>query len=229
MGTKPINSLPPSNRNTKLESFDSYTQIDFILSPKQAAAVSVAVYPQKLDYVGLSTFTPQPSTSDFHQRGEQINAQDHYVIGQAGLLNSQFSYKRFDADVTAQSDHPYRLLLETTEGGFFNRQARRTSRTSWQENYQFAPWRFAGSHQFTVGLSYEHSAYQGRQTFLPVEIDGAPNEPLERISFTSPTSFRISQNETAWFASAQRPPNPRLTLSFASPFHNTTIPSPTQP
>src|SRR5258707_15142244 len=52
----PVNSLPPSNRDTKLESFDSYTQIDFILSPKQAAAVSVAVYPQKLDYVGLSTF-----------------------------------------------------------------------------------------------------------------------------------------------------------------------------
>ncbi len=149
------------------------------------------MYPQKLDYLGLSTFTPQPSTPDFHQRGEQINAQHHYAIGQAGLLNSQFSYKRFDADVTAQSDDPYRLLLETTEGGFFNRQARRSSRTSWQENYQFAPWQFAGSLQFAVGLSYEHSAYQGHQTFLPVEIDGPTNQPVERISFTSPTSFRI--------------------------------------
>jgi len=161
----PVNSLPPSKRDTKLESFDSYTQIDFILSPKQTAAVSVAVYPQKLDYLGLSTFTPQPSTPDFHQRGEQINAQDHYVIGQAGLLNSQFSYKRFDADITAQSNDPYRLLLETTEGGFFNRQARRTSRTSLQETYQLAPWQFAGSHQFAVGLIYEHSAYQGRRGF----------------------------------------------------------------
>ncbi len=219
----PVNSLPPSQRDTKLESFDSYTQIDFILSPKQTAAVSVAVYPQKLDYLGLSTFTPQPSTPDFHQRGEQINAQDHYVIGQAGLLNSQFSYKRFDADVTVRSNDPYRLLMETTEGGFFNRQARRTSRTSWQENYQFAPWRFAGSHQFTVGLSYEHSAYQGGQTFLPVEIDGASNEPVERISFTSPTSFRISQNETAWFAGDQWAINPRLTLSFGLRFDNDTI------
>jgi outer membrane receptor for ferrienterochelin and colicin len=219
----PVNSLPPSERDAKLESFDSYTQIDFILSPKQTAAVSVAVYPQKLDYLGLSTFTPQPSTPDFHQRGEQINAQDHYVIGQAGLLNSQFSYKRFDADITAQSNDPYRLLLETTKGGFFNRQARRTSRTSLQENYQLAPWRFAGSHQFTVGLSYEHSAYQGRQTFLPVEIDGASNEPVERISFSSPTAFRNSQNETAWFAGDQWAINPRLTLSFGLRFDNDTI------
>ena len=223
----PVNSLPPSERDTKLESFDSYTQFDFTLSPKQTAAVSFAVYPQKLDYLGLSTFTPQPSTPDFHQRGEQINAQHHYAIGQAGLLNSQFSYKRFDADVTAQSDDPYRLLLETTEGGFFNRQARRSSRTSWQENYQFAPWQFAGSHQFTVGLSYEHSAYQGRQTFLPVEIDGTSNEPVERISFTSPTSFRISQNETAWFAGDQWAISPRLTFSFGLRFDNDTITSAT--
>jgi len=219
----PVNSLPPSERDTKLESFDSYTQFDFMLSPKQTASVSVAVYPQKLDYLGLSTFIPQPSTPDFHQRGEQINAQHHYAIGQAGLLNSQFSYKLFDADVTAQSNDPYRLLLETTEGGFFNRQARRTSRTSWQENYQFAPWRFVGLHQFMVGLSYEHSAYEGRQTFLPVEIDGASNEPVERITFTSPTSFRINQNETAWFAGDQWAIIPRLTLSFGLRFDTDTI------
>jgi len=223
----PVNSLPPLARDTKLESFDSYTQFDFILTPKQTATASFALYPQKLDYLGLNTFAPQPSTPDFHQRGYQIYVQHHYLIGQAGLLSSQFSYKRFDADITAQSDDPYRLLIETTEGGFFNRQARRTSRTSWQENYQFAPWRFAGSHQFTVGLSYEHSDYEGRQTFLPVEIDGSSNEPVERISFTSPTSFRVNQNETAWFAGDQWAINPRLTLSLGLRFDNDTVTSST--
>jgi hypothetical protein len=223
----PVNSLPPLARDTKLESFDSYTQFDFILTSKQTATVSFALYPQKLDFLGLNTFTPQPSTPDFHQRGYQIDVQHHFVIGQSGLLNSQFSYKRFDADVTAQSDDPYRLLLETTEGGFFNRQARRTSRTSWQENYQFAPRHFAGSHQFMVGLSYEHSDYGGRQTFLPVEIDGASNQPVERISFTSPTSFRISQNETAWFAGDQWAIIPRLTVSLGLRFDNDTVTSST--
>jgi len=225
----PVNSLPPLARDTKLESFDSYTQFDFILTVKQTAAVSFALYPQKLDFLGLNTFTPQPSTPDFHQRGYQIYVQHHFVIGQRGLLNSQFSYKRFNADVTAQNDDPYRLLLETTEGGFFNRQARRTSRTSWQENYQFAPRHFAGLHQFMVGLSYEHSDYEGRQTFLPVEIDGASNEPVERISFTSPTSFRIRQNETAWFVGDQWAIIPRFTLSLGLRLDNDTITSSTHP
>src|SRR5215470_13404229 len=63
----PVNSLPPLQRDTKLESFDSYTQIDFNLTPKQTATASFAIYPQKLDFLGLNTFTPQPSTPNFHQ------------------------------------------------------------------------------------------------------------------------------------------------------------------
>lgn len=223
----PVNSLPALQRDTKLESFDSYTQFDFIITPKQTATASMSLYPQKLDFLGLNTFTPQPSTPDFHQRGFQAYFQHRYIIGDKGLLTSQFSYKRFDADVIAQSDDPYRLLLETTEGGFFNRQARRTSRASLQENYQFAPKEFAGSHMFTVGLSYEHSSYDGRQTFLPVEIDGFANQPVERITFTSPTSYQVDQNETAWFAGDQWAINPRLTLNLGLRFDNDTITSST--
>ena len=219
----PVNSLPPFHRDTKLESFDSYTQLDFAVSSKQTANVSVAVYPQKLDYLGLNTFTTQESTPNFHQRGYQINVQDSYAVGRGGLLSSQFSYKRFDADITAQSDDPYRVLLETTEGGFFNRQARQTSRVGWQETYHFAPWKFAGSHQFTVGLSYEHSHYDGRQTFLPVELDGVSDLPVERITFTSPTSFAVSQNEMAWFAGDQWAIVPRLTLDLGVRFDHDSI------
>src|SRR5262249_549093 len=96
----PVNSLPPLERDTKLESFDSYTQLDFVLTPKQTATFSFSVYPQKLDYLGLNTFTTQASTPDFHQRGFQTYVQHRYVVGSAGLLTSQFSYKQFDADIT---------------------------------------------------------------------------------------------------------------------------------
>jgi hypothetical protein len=219
----PVNSLPPLERDTKLESFDSYTQLDFILTPKQTATVSFAVYPQKLDYLGLNTFNTQASTPDFHQRGFQAYLQHRFLIGASGLLTSQFSYKKYDADVTPHNDDPYRLMLETTEGGFFNRQARRTTRTSWDETYRFAPWHFAGSHQFTTGLSFEHSEYQGRQAFSPVEIDGAANTPIERISFSNPTSFAINQNETAWFVGDQWSVGPRFILTPGLRFDYDTI------
>src|SRR5271157_846895 len=89
----PVNSLPASERDTTLESFNSYTQLDFNLTPKQTATLSAAVYPQKLQYMGLNTFTPQPSTSDYHQRGYQLYGQHRYLTGNESVLTSQFSYK----------------------------------------------------------------------------------------------------------------------------------------
>jgi len=219
----PVNSLPALERDTKLESFDSYTQLDFALTAKQTATVSFTLYPQKLDYLGLNTFTTQASTPDFHQRGFQAYLQHRYIAGTAGLLVSQFSYKQFDADITPQSEDPYRLFLETTQGGFFNRQARRSSRTSWDETYRFAPRQFAGTHQFTAGLSFEHSEYHGRQTFLPVEIDGKSDTPVERISFSDPTSFTIDQNETAWFVGDQWAVARRFTVTPGLRFDYDTI------
>ena len=219
----PVNSLPPLQRDTKLESFDSYTQVDFIVTPKQTATVSFALYPQKLDYFGLNTFTPQPSTPDFHQRGYQAYVQHRYLTGPQSFLTSQFSYKTLDADVTAQSDDAYRLLPDTTEGGFFSRQARRTSRVEWQENYQFAPRRFLGTHQFRVGLNYAHSSYDGRQSFLPAEIANASNIAVERVTFTAPTSFTVGQSETAWYAGDQWSIVPRLTISLGARFDSDTV------
>jgi hypothetical protein len=221
----PVNSLPPLQRDTKLESFNSYTQTDLAINPKQTATLSLAIYPQKLDYMGLNTFTPQPSTADFHQRGYQVYGQHRYLAGSESALISQFSYKSYDADVTAQNDDPYQLLIDTTEGGYFNRQARRTSRFEWQESYQFAPRQFFGSHQSRAGLNYAHSSYQGKQTFLPVEIIGAYGTPIERISFTQPSSFSISQNETSWFVADQWAPFHRLSFNLGMRFDNDTVTS----
>jgi len=49
--------------------------LDLKLSDKQTASMAVAIFPQKLDYLGLNTFTPQASTPDLHQRGYQISGE----------------------------------------------------------------------------------------------------------------------------------------------------------
>src|SRR5262249_15268199 len=114
----PVESLPPLQRDSKLESFDSFSQFDLKINERQTATLSVAVFPQKFDYLGLNTFAPQRSTPNLHQRGYQISAQHHYVFQSGGLLTSQIAYESFDADLFPNSSDPYRLLVETTEGGF---------------------------------------------------------------------------------------------------------------
>ena len=88
----------------KLEGFNSFSQLDVNLTERQSLTATFALYPQKLNYLGLNTFTPQPSTPDLHQRGYMASIQHRYTTGPDSLLVSQFSYKRFDADVTANSN-----------------------------------------------------------------------------------------------------------------------------
>jgi hypothetical protein len=221
----PVNSLPPFQRDTTLASFNSYTQLDFNLSPKQTATFSAAVYPQRLQYMGLNTFTPQPSTSDYHQRGYQLYGQHRYLTGNESALTSQFSYKTFDVDITPAGSGPYQLLIETTEGGFFNSQKRRASRFDWEETYQFAPRHFLGTHQLHVGLEYAHSNYSGEQSFFPVTIQGAAGTAIERINFSAGSPYEVSQQEVTWFAADRWSVSQRLLLDVGLRFDSDTVTS----
>jgi outer membrane receptor for ferrienterochelin and colicin len=221
----PVNSLPASERDTTLVSLNSYTQLDFNLSPKQTATISAAVYPQRLQYLGLNTFTPQASTSDYHQRGYQLYGQHRYLTGNESVLTSQFSYKTFDVDVTPAGSGPYELSLETTEGGSFNSQKRRASRFDWEETYQFAPRHFLGAHQWRVGLEYAHASYSGLQSFSPVEIQGSNGTPIERITFTGGGEAYVSQHEVTWFAADRWTVFPRLLVDLGLRFDGDTVTS----
>jgi hypothetical protein len=223
----PVNSLPPLERDTKLESFNSYSQADVAPSSRQTATVSLAVYPQKLDYMGLNTFTPQPSTTDFKQRGYQVYAQHRYFAGENTALVSQFSYKTYDIDLSPQSDEPYRLLIDTTEGGFFNQQRRRTNRYESVESYQFAPRQFLGSHQMKAGLDYAHSELAGVEKFVPAELVGSSGSVTERIEFSKPSGFEVSQNETAFYISDQWTISNRLSFDCSVRADSDTITSST--
>ena len=219
----PVDSLPPLQRDTKLESFDSFSQLDLKINEKQTATLSLAVFPEKLDYLGLNTFAPQPSTPDLHQHGYQLSVQHHYVAESGALLTSQLAYQDFDANLYANSDDPYRLLIETTEGGFFNRQHRDTDRVEWQEIYQARPRHFYGEHQLKAGLDFSHSSYNGRQQFLPVDIVGVEGWTLEQIEFGTPASFVVHQNEFAWWVGDEWKIGPRLSINLGLRFDRDSV------
>ena len=218
-----VYSLPILQSDSKSELFDSYTQLDFNISKKHTATASFAIFPQKLDYYGLNTFTPQLSTPDLHERGYQTGLQDRYVTDAGDLLTSQLSFSRFDADLLPNNNAPYQLLVETTEGGFFNRQHRDTSRTAWQEIFRSHQHHFLGTHELDAGTDFAHSAYDGRQEFMPVQIVGVAGYPLERIQFGPTATFGLDQNETAWFVGDKWTVTNRLTFDLGLRFDRDSI------
>jgi hypothetical protein len=219
----PVTSLPPMQRDMKLESFDSFTQVDLSLTETHAATLSFSAFPQKLEYLGLKTFTPRESTPNLHQHGYQTSVQDRYVLGTNGLVTSQINYQKYNADIQPNSADPYRLLLETTEGGFFNRQSRNSNRFQWQEIYQSSERHFFGTHILKAGIDFSHSSFDGRQAYSPADIVGTAGYSLERIEFGAPIRFTVNQNEFAWFAGDQWRPGERVTVDLALRFDHDSI------
>jgi carboxypeptidase family protein/TonB-dependent receptor-like protein len=214
----PVSSLPQLQRDMRFEGVNSFSQVDVNISPRQSLTATFVVYPQKLNYLGLNTFTPQPSTPDLHERGYMASVQHRDAMGPETLLVSQVSYKQFDADVTANSNDPYELLVETTTGGFFDRQRRNSNRFGWQETFQFGKHDWLGSHQFKIGSDYSHSVYDGRIDLLPVSIIGVSELPLESIEFGPAARFTIRHNEMAWFVADKWTPFQRLTIDLGARF-----------
>jgi hypothetical protein len=219
----PVNSLPPLERDMKFEGFTWFNQVDVNLNSRQTMTATMTLYPQKLNYLGLNTFTPQPSTPDLHQRGFMTSLQHRLAINSDSLLLSQVSYKRFDVDTTPNSTAPYQLLVETTTGGFFDRQDRDSGHTEWSEMYQTERHGWAGSHDLKFGTDYIHDNYDGRVALLPVTIVGTSNLPLEEITFEPAARFSIPQNAIAWFFADKWQPINRLTIDLGVRFDRDSI------
>jgi TonB dependent receptor/Carboxypeptidase regulatory-like domain len=222
-GRDPVNSLPPLQSDTRRESFASYSQIDANIGEKQTATASFAIFPQKLDYYGLNTFTTQASTPDLHERGYQMYVQHRYVTGSGDLLTSQVSFRKFDADLSPNSNGPYQLSIETTNGGFFNLQNRETSHTEWEEIFHSHTRQFHGSHDLQAGIEFAHGSYDGRQNFRPVDILGIAGVPLERIQFGPASRTFVDQNEIAWFVGDKWTISKRLTFDLGLRFDRDSV------
>ena len=219
----PVDSLPPLQSYNRSENFSSYTQLDVKISQRQTASASFAIFPQRFDYYGLNTFTPQPSTPNLDERGYQGYLQHRYVTDSGDLLTSQVSFRRFDADVVPNSSAPYKLLVETTEGGFFNHQNRDTTRTEWEEVFRTHPHHFLGSHELDAGVEFAHSSYDGGQEFLPVQMVGVAGYPLEQIQFGPTSTFSVDQDETAWFVGDKWTVSNRLTFDLGLRFDRDSV------
>lgn len=174
-----VESLPQLESDTKLESFDSFTRIDYNFSDSHRMNATFALFPQKLDFVNLNTFNPQTTAANLHQRGWMAAVNDQYVTSEGGILQSTFSVKRSDANVFGNSDAPFTIAPQVNSGGFFNRQERESLRYEAQTIYSLPVAAWNGQHLVKFGGGFSYTSFDGLSTNSDVRIvrgDGSLNQ-----------------------------------------------------
>jgi hypothetical protein len=211
----PVESLPVSQRDTRLESFDSYTRMDWDIDPKNHLSTTFSLFPQKLSYVGLNTFNPQATTPDFRQRGFFWAVNESRVMGGSSLLESRFSVKQFDADIYPSSGSGVmNFAPDRNSGSFFNRQERNSRRYEAQGVYSFAPSNFAGSHSMKAGVGFVRDTFDGESVSGSVRILRADGTRSQQLDYVGDGRLGRNKTQVSSFFEDKWTVNKRLTLEY---------------
>lgn len=222
----PIDNLPPDKRDTRLESLDSVSQLDWDINPSNHLTTTFSLFPQKLGYVGLNTFNQQEVTPNYKHRGFSWAVNERMTINSKAVLESFFSVKKFDADVFPSSgEQAMNFTPNANTGNFYNRQDRRSTRIEALEIYNFEPPNFAGGHFMKIGIGLTHTTFDGSNTSNTVRILRRDGTRTEQIDFAGTGKLSRNTTEFSSFIEDKWTINDRLTLEYGVRFDRDNVAS----
>src|ERR1035441_9255580 len=205
--------LPFPYNNKKQEGFNSFAQFDWIASSKHLVTATIHVAPQRLAFVNMNFFNPQPTTPDASTHNYTATLADRLSIG-SGLLESTFSATRFDARVWGQGSQDLMMTPAGNSGSYFAQQGRNASRLSLAPVFSFGSFNWLGTHNFKVGSYMAESTDNGQVTEHPIDILTSGSQLIESIGFTGGQPFRRWDTEYAFFGQDHWIVTPRLSVDL---------------
>jgi Carboxypeptidase regulatory-like domain len=204
----------PFPRNQKLEEgINSFSQLDWVVSDKQLATATLHVAPQRLGFVNINFFNPQPTAPDASTHNYTGTLAHRLTLG-GGLLESIFSATRFDAAVWPRGSADLTFTPAGNFGNYFSQQTHAATRISGAVTYSFAPVKAAGTHHLKAGTYFAASTDEGQLHDRPIDIVDMSNRLLERIAYSPGAPYKLSDFEYAFFAQDHWLVSPRLALDL---------------
>lgn len=210
---RPDRTLPFGSNESKQESINSFTQLDYILSPLNTLTGTFHLAPRQMEFVNLNFFNPQPVTPTFRAHDYTGTIIDRWTIGN-NLLESTLSVKRFTGNVWGQGAENMVLTPVGNLGNYFSEQNREASRAEWIEMYSLSPVPYYGAHNLKFGSTIARTGNRGDFVARPVEIKDTAGQLLKRIDWVGGNQFNLFDLEGALFGQDHWVINPSLSLDI---------------
>ncbi|MEK6322016.1 MAG: TonB-dependent receptor [Acidobacteriota bacterium] len=214
---RPDRTLPFPFNESKQESVNSFTQLDYILSPVNTLTGTFHVAPRRMSFVNLNFFNPQPVTPTFSAHDYTGTVINRLTIG-SSLLESTLAIKRFSGNVWGQGVQDMVLSPTGNSGNYFSEQNRRASRAEWLETYSLPPVTGFGVHNFKFGSSVARTGNRGDFVARPVLIKDTEGRLVKRIDWVGGRTFDRTDLEAAFFAQDHWVIHPRLAMDVGTRF-----------
>ncbi len=218
-----ILTLPFPHNESKKEWFNSFTQLDLVISPKQIVTATFHMSPQHTNFVNPDFFNPQPVTPTYAQHTYVGTLADHWGLF-GGILDSSLSVQRFNVAIGSQGDAEMVMSPLGNSGNYFGVQDRDARRTEWLETWSPVPLRGFGTHLLKMGTSLTGSSDEGQFTYRPVNIVNAAGLLLERIDFSNRNPFSRVDQEVTVFVQDHWSLGPRVSFDLGGRVEHQRLP-----
>jgi outer membrane receptor protein involved in Fe transport len=208
-----VYDLPPLESDTKVQSLESYSRVDWTKSPTNHFTASALVAPAKTTYAGLTPFNPQPVTPNVKRNGLFGTASDQIVIGTHGVLENTFSIKNVDVTIDPAVGHdPMIFAPEENSGSYFNSIDGTSRRVDWLTTYSFTP--IGPAHLIKLGGAARYEMVDGVSTGAPVEIVREDRTLSSLTTFNGSGAVDLDRRAIKGFAQDTWTVSPRLTVIY---------------
>jgi len=198
-----------------LDSFDSFTRLDAVLSSRHALTGGVIYFPRKIRNPTMFTFRPEETTPKFSQEGFAAGAVDRLILSANAVLESTVSARTFEVDLNTKGEAPMVYAPQGQSGNFFNSQQRNVSSLQLVEALTVSKDRWLGQHVFKFGADLQRSRFDGFNFSHQVDVVRLDGGLAERTTYSPPKTFpEVSGTEFGVFAQDRWRVNDRLNLEF---------------
>jgi hypothetical protein len=181
----PVKSLP-DEPEIAMNSFDSFTRIDTVVSSRHTLGGGLITFPRDIDRMTMNTFRPPGTTPDLDQSGWSTGGVDRFAIAPNIVLESSLAARWFEVSVGTEGRDPGEPMTyapQTQSGAYFNTQERDVASVQWVEALSVSStWR--GQHVFKLGTDLQVSEFSGFSESRLLDIRRLDGSLAERTVFT---------------------------------------------
>jgi hypothetical protein len=219
---RPVQTLAYPDKETKTESVNSFTQLDYLVSGTQTLTGTFHLAPRKDSFVGLDFFNRRPVTPNWKGKDYTGTVIDRLTLGQ-NLLESLVSVKNYTVNVFGQGLADMNLTPTGNTGNYFSWQNRDARRAEWMETVSLKPTEssnpvWGGNHNFKFGSVIARTSNEGEFLARPVNILDNQGTLLKRIDFVGGQPFDRTDLETDFFGQDHWVVSPKLAIDYGLRF-----------
>jgi hypothetical protein len=207
-----VRGLPWPDDIYKKQGFNSFTTLEFILSPKQIVTFTVNAFPLRQQHININALVPDPASNDLNQKGVALHLSDRYQLDSGAIFTAVAQYTRFDSNSHGQGLDDMTISPQGWGGNFFNQWSRRGKQLQLLPTFQFAQKHWLGQHEIHVGVDVNYRSYFGTNNANPIQLLEQDGTLDEQINFQPTVAQITSDTSVAEFIQDHWILNPHWTV-----------------